>query len=678
MSFIEADLPLSVTTGYESPVRSVFIPILLEATKFDVGVGYFTSGWLRDAAPGIAEFAVRGGRSRWVVSPELQPDDLNAMLSAKDAEEAVQYAEMKIEEVIMGLRTNTREELCAMIAAGVLEFRIAVPRSRQGLFHAKIIIATDSAGNRIACSGSYNLTGSAESNWEHIDVFGDWRSGEEARVDLLKNHFERLWDSNDPSYEVKHPTKELLGKIKALRGARRFDFPAHIESEGGKSDDQIELRDYQQRAIDQWGANNGRGTYVMATGTGKTVTALATVRRLEARIVAENGGSLVTVIVVPLKHLLDQWASEAQSFGFDVVKCYEKSADWKAALGVKLGAIKAIGTGHLVVLVTNATLGADSFRAFMNSISSNFLFIADEAHNLGARSFLQILPSNANFRLALSATPKRYKDDFGSEKLLDYFGRPVIEFGLNEAISGGFLCPYNYIPSVCEMSDSEYEEYLSLSAQIRVEAEKSQSDGERTKEHDRLLRKRADLMSRVASKLSTLEDQLKARKSEGEVLHTLVYCGSRRGADEKRHIERTVEMIGNTVHLSVRRFTASESKEERQQMLKLFAMGELGVLAAIKCLDEGVDVPATRYAYILASTLNPREYIQRRGRVLRRYPGKSHAVIYDYIVTPPSKEIDASELLGGELERAWEFADLALNREDCSKLLDDLSREYRV
>ena len=319
----------------------------------------------------------------------------------------------------------------------------------------------------------------------------------------------------------------------------------------------------------------------------------------------------------------------------------------------------------------------EPFQAELNKIEGHFLVVADEAHNLGSTTYLEALPENANYRLALSATPDRHNDKSGTEALYEYFGAPAIEFTLEEAIKEGFLCSYEYYPHLCLLSESEYEEYLDLSESIAAEAEKSKKKGERTKEHVRLLGKRTDLIAGVESKLDRLEELMTIQRENGGVSHTLVYCGSRRGENSERHIERTVKLIGK-LGIKARKFTAEESLDERREILSLFAKGELEAIAAIKCLDEGVDVPATRVAYILASTTNPREYIQRRGRVLRRAEGKDVAIIHDFLVAPPPRKYREDDMVERELERASEFAYLALNKSECNDVLKKLAEDNGV
>ncbi|MDB4542408.1 DEAD/DEAH box helicase family protein [Pseudomonadales bacterium] len=675
MALNDIELPSSITTGYEDPVNDFFVPTLKESIIFDVAVGYFTSGWLRDAAEGIAEFAINGGKSRWVISPELNEEDAKRILEARAPYSHLKIpSERQLFEIIRSLRTDAREELCALIACGVLDFKIAIARVKdRGMLHAKLGVLKDATDNSVAFSGSYNLTSRASSNWEHMDIFRSWEHGENTRIAKIEERFENLWSDGDPRYEVLTPSRLMMEMLEREAGSQLRRFSLFLRAD---VKEKIKLRYYQDEAIERWGGNNGRGTYVMATGSGKTITALATMDKLIEKVNG-RGKALVIVVVLPLKHLLDQWFFEAKEFGFDAIKCYESSEQWKTKLAERLGVLNVTGNGYVMAMVTNATLATDNFQKQLNSIDKDFFFVADEAHNLGSTVYLDCLPGNANFRLALSATPERHNDDSGTEALYKYFGKPVIDFTLKDAINAGFLCEYEYHPHLCLLSEVEYEEYLELSELIAGEAERSKDNGIRTKEHQRLLGKRADLLTGVDSKLETLEQLLMEQKANSALTHTLVYCGSQRGENNERHIERTVKLAGK-LGVKTRKFTADESLEERREILSLFSTGELEAIAAIKCLDEGVDVPATRVAYILASTTNPREYIQRRGRVLRKSEGKDKAIIHDFLVAPPSRKHREDEMVERELERAAEFADLAINSRHCNKILRRLAIENGV
>ncbi|TRX56690.1 DEAD/DEAH box helicase family protein [Thalassomonas sp. M1454] len=673
MSFNKIDFPYCISTSESNPVDSLFDPLLSSASTYDVAVGYFTSGWLKDTAEGMAKFALNGGKSRWVISPELNAEDAKVIISEPiQSYNVIDQNERSVMEMILSLKENTREELCSLIAAGILNFKIAVPKKGNGLFHAKIALAKDNEGNEIAYSGSYNHTSAAKSNWERIDIFSS--PNDTPRIENIRDSFNLLWSNQDPIFDVFIPSKNLINEIERYKGE---NYSSYLSASSDSDISEIKLRPYQEEAIRKWGEHNGRGTFVMATGSGKTITALATIQKLQKKIVIDNKKPLFTLIILPLKHLLDQWHTEALGFGFNAIKCYENSSEWSNKLAQKIGIQTIQKSGHVIAMVTNSTFAKDNFQKEITKIKSNFMIVADEAHNLGSDVYINSLPSNAQFRLALSATPDRHNDSKGTSKLFDYFGKPVIEFSLEDAISAGYLCPYEYHPHLCLLSEAEYAEYLYLVELINIEKPKSKIKGEKTKEHNRLLGKRTDLIAGVESKLELLEELLSEQKSNGEVKHTLVYCGMRRGEDNERHIERTVKLVGKQ-GIKTRKFTAEESLDERKEILDLFSTGELEAIAAIKCLDEGVDVPATRVAYILASTTNPREYIQRRGRVLRKSQGKDKAIIHDFLVAPPSSQYREDDMIEKELERAFEFSNLAINRNESNEKLIELAKDNGV
>lgn len=667
MNLSTVDFPISITTGYQDPLEDFFVPLLKNCTNYDVAIGYFTSSWLRDAAEGIATFALQGGTSRWVISHKLSKEDADVILSPN-------FSSAEIEENLLGLikniEENPRQELCALISCGIIKFKISIPKSNGiNMFHAKFGVAADTQGNKVAFSGSYNLTGAAKSNWEHINIFRTNQFHDKERVTELNDRFNRLWSDTDPLFMTIEPSHEFLERIKDAAGSKIDEFKALNKKT-------IVLRDYQKIAVQEWGKNMGRGIYAMATGSGKTITALTTIKTLLEKF-KEKKMPLVIVIVLPLKHLLDQWFKESLDFGFQPIKCYESSDTWRKKFAERMGLLTSTGNGHFMPMVTNATFGSEHFQNEMRKIEIPMMFVADEAHNMGSAKAIKNLPENANFRLGLSATLERHNDSAGTNSLLDYFGGIVYEFTLEEAISNGFLTPYKYHPHLCLMTHDEYEEYLELTEEIKNEYKKGEQSETESKEYARLQGKRADLISGVESKLIILKDLLNTAVKSSSVSKSLIYCGSRKGEDDRRHIERTVKTIGD-MGIKIRKFTARESMDERKTILDLFSKGELEVIAAIKCLDEGVDIPATRTAYILASTTNPREHVQRRGRVLRKSEGKEYAIIHDFLVAPPSDFSDEHSMLSKELTRAKEFSELAVNKEHVITVLQELADDNGV
>lgn len=463
----------------------------------------------------------------------------------------------------------------------------------------------------------------------------------------------------------------------------------------------VEPREYQQHAVTSWTDAGGKGVLEMATGTGKTVTSLLTAAHASAAMEDE----MALVIAVPYQHLVDQWAEDVRDFGGNPILAYESRRNWQERLEGELVEFDLGVRNSLVVITTHTTFASANFQRVLSRVSQDrFMLIADEVHHMGAPHLKESLPEQIRLRLGLSATPERFYDDEGTEELFEYFGGVVYEYGLQEAITNGALCEYYYIPHVVELTDEEADEYLDLSKKIarlisRVGGDLGDADLQENKNLQFALFKRARLVGTAERKLDRLIELL---EHESSVEHTLVYCGD--GTVEgsvssrtRRHVDAAVSRLRADLGLRAERFTADESRSERQELLTAFDSCEIEALVAIRCLDEGVDVPATRTAYMLASSSNPRQFVQRRGRILRTYPGKHHAVIHDFVVAPPmelrnSSSVDDSlfkterNLVRRELERVNLFAEAARNHPDAdvtgiptdSGAIGQLKREFNL
>jgi superfamily II DNA or RNA helicase len=300
-----------------------------------------------------------------------------------------------------------------------------------------------------------------------------------------------------------------------------------------------------------------------------------------------------------------------------------------------------------------------------------FLFIADEVHNLGSEAYRLHLPDNATYKLGLSATPERWFDSEGTDALQTYFGKTVFQYTLEEGLNDKVLCPYKYYPVLVPLTEDEASEYCKLTAAIaRIMGEES-TGGASSGTADALLLKRSRLAATATNKLPLLQQTIFPLKGSA---FNLVYCGDgtvESPVDEAivRQIEAVVYMLGRNCQMLVARYTAETEMDRRSELRQRFAAGIVQCLVAIRCLDEGVDIPETRRAFLLASSTNPRQFIQRRGRVLRRSPGKDFAEIYDFIVQPPIESLEYGSgmfntmrsLFAKELRRVSEFARLAQN-----------------
>ncbi|HYW84881.1 MAG TPA: DEAD/DEAH box helicase family protein, partial [Spirochaetia bacterium] len=428
----------------------------------------------------------------------------------------------------------------------------------------------------------------------------------------------------------------------------------------------IQLREHQKDAIRKWFGNNGRGLLAMATGSGKTITALA----LASKVYEWANAPLLIVIVCPFLHLCAQWIEEAQRFGLDPLLCALDRSRWYESLSTRLFNL-ASGTRRVAsVVVSNATLATPAFQGLLRRAPARSLFIGDEVHNLGAPDLRNALPENFAFRLGLSATPQRHRDPAGTEAIRVYFGEPVIRYTLRQALQDRVLCPYRYFPVLVRLQDDELDTYLQLTRRIGQIMGTSEA-GEGSTYLEVLLLQRARLLASARGKIPALIGCLSPQK---ETTHNLIYCGDGSVEGEvdasiMRQIDAVVRALGRDVGMAVAKYVADTPLTRRHILRKRFAEGSIQGLIAIRCLDEGVDIPETRRAFILASSTNPRQFIQRRGRILRRAPGKSMADIYDFIVEPSMEELDPSapifptvrNLFRRELSRILEFAGLAVN-----------------
>jgi DNA phosphorothioation system restriction enzyme len=445
----------------------------------------------------------------------------------------------------------------------------------------------------------------------------------------------------------------------------------------------LQLRQYQRQAINSWFANNGRGTLKMATGSGKTITALAVACELYKQINLQ-----VLVVVCPYRHLVTQWARECEKFNLQPILAFDNLRTWQSQLSTQLYNLRSGSQGFVTVITTNSTFIGDGFQSQLKYFPAKTLIIGDEAHNLGAPKLEESLPRRVGLRLALSATPERYFDDCGTQSLFDYFG-PVLkpEFTLKDAIAQGALVHYLYYPILVELTEAESIAYLKLTKKIgRLLLYRERGNGESGNFEDNedlkpLLMQRARLIGAAENKLTALQDLMTTRR---ESTHTLFYCsdGSQEAGQRSslHQLKAVAKILGVELGYRISTYTAKTSLQEREILRHQFESGKLQGLVAIRCLDEGVDIPAIQTAVILSSSGNPRQFIQRRGRVLRPHPGKERATIFDMIVLPPDLDRETIEvernLLKKELRRFVEFADLADNAGVARMKLLGLQKRY--
>lgn len=433
--------------------------------------------------------------------------------------------------------------------------------------------------------------------------------------------------------------------------------------------EQIRIRDYQQEAIKQWLSHQGCGILEMATGTGKTITSICgMVKLLEQYQKADIPCGMV--IVLPYKVLLEQWSEILALFGIYPLLCYESKTIWKSKLTSLVELFNKGRRKNLFVATTNSTFYTNDFQEDLQDIKADYILCVDEMHHFATKQGVAILPKNARFRLGLSATlmTKWEKESMG--ELLAYFTNGIVyQFSLERAIREGFLTPYYYYPIFVELTPEEKDEYYTLSKKIgkAMACSDDLSDNEILQS---LLLKRARIINTASNKYEALKNM---KSIIVGTQYNLFYCGDRIEAEE-RYVEKINKMLSFEFGIKSHTFTAAEDKKEREYVLDAFSKGDIDAITAIRCLDEGVDIPQLRRAFIISSGTNPKEFIQRRGRILRKYPGKESAEIYDFFVVPTldqyeirnmsADEISAERrILNREFERFKEFADLSIQKE---------------
>lgn len=623
-SFRELSLPASMDASRNDLTEDFFRSLLTASRRYDRGVGFFSSAWLHINASGMVAFAANGGHARWITSPILSSDDWKAMREGTEARRNTllhQALAHTITNLARDLETRTCSALAWMVADRILDFRLAVPANDlTGEFHAKFGIFTDHEDNQVSFEGSYNDSIQGTRNYESLKIFCSWKPYQGETVQHDVERFERLWANEDPNvfvYDLPEAARQQILKLRTeerpyLARRRIAEHSArYVVCEQPHCPAELSLRNYQEATVEAWFANECQGILEMATGTGKTITSLAAMVRL-----FEREQRLAVIISCPYQHLVTQWHKEAMAFGLQPVLAYQSKTRWLSPFNQQVSEYIHGDRSHIAVITTHTTfINTDFQRILSRTGGSPTLLIADEVHHLGAARSRTHLPHQVPYRLGLSATPDRWFDEVGTDALRDYFGETVFEYPLEQAI-GTTLTPYRYYPQIVELTTEEMEEYQNLSEQIGRLMGSDNTEIETTL--DMLLIKRARLLNSATNKLECLRQLL---VEVGTLSHALFYCAP-------EQLEDVCRVVGWEHGLLIHPFTAEERNDERQQLLADFAAGHVQGLVAMKCLDEGVDVPNTRTAFFLASSSNPREFVQRRGRILRRAPGKDEAAIY--------------------------------------------------
>jgi superfamily II DNA or RNA helicase len=676
------------TRGHDA-LREFLVPALSCAVTYDRVAGYFSSSSIAYTAPGLSRLVRRGGRVRIVTSHHLVSQDLHSLQStvkefskvdqiAKEFEQAVHSPGASLEAQ---MRSDYLKAMFWLLREGQLEIKFVVPvaenSSDLAKFHSKFGIITDEFGDQIVFSGSTNETALGWSgNLENIDTKPLWIEGFEDFSEY-KQTFEDLWEGRDLCGWETISLPDALS-LRLVRLAPEGEFPDIDKWTQTGPEVEFEVpvrkpRGYQLSAVQHWVAAGHRGILEMATGTGKTLTARLCIEE------AAKLGSLCVLLVTPYQHISDQWAAELRS-----MECYQVGTDgeWRKKLQqLMLDSEIGIRNRQVVIAVKN-TASSEDFVALTSRLAANFdnfLFIGDEVHWLGATTFQAALNDKASMRLGLSATPKRYFDPDGTAALDTYFAPGVVyKFGLQEALNWrnpetaevGVLTPYEYHPLFVQLAQDEIASWSEVTQKIQAILSKENRSLDDQRRLESLLNTRADIAKTAEAKIPALESLL--LELGPQLRQALIYSASHEQMEDAMKVAR-LSGIDTGARITAAEGAAPSAKfagvSERQHILDRFARGVHSVIFAIAALDEGVDIPTAEIGIILASSGNEKEFIQRRGRLMRKSPGKKLARIYDFIVLPPEDKFES--LRTKELKRALEFAELATNSVEVSGRLKE-------
>lgn len=651
MSFRDIDIAYSYETGHDDPVNEFYVPLLAEAVNYDRIAGFFTSASLAIAARGIAGLIRNKGTMRIIACPRFEEKDVAVMKRVVEhPEEFISKQLLKdIEHIEDDFQYDHLRALGWMIANGYLQIKIAIVKQSdaesidyESLFHQKIGIMKDKDGNCLSFSGSINETASGWlTNIEEFKVFRSWELGQDSYLDADVKRFEEFWNGQRSNVLIETLPKAVIEKLIDVGkefSLEHFIAKKYIRTRKEKTvEEKLSLFSYQKDAFTKWKQNNFQLLFEMATGTGKTRTAIACINYFLE--VMSRG---LIIISCPQSTLSMQWKSEIDKIGLkvDTVIIADGSQKWREALTKELKLLALGFSNHAVIYTTHMTASCDDFvNIIRNNISNTpVCFVGDEAHGLGACKAKNALLDEYSYRIGLSATPSRWFDDYGSKILTDYFGNDSFKFTIAQALTTinpltnkPFLVEYEYHPVFVRLTDDELEKYRELTSRIKKMAAYKKNSDEYQSRLEKLLFERANLEKNAEKKYEALIEILRKRS----INNTLIFTSD-------AQIDKVMSIL-HDMNIMAHRFTQEQGTvpeqkygglSERQYLINKFKDGTYQVLVAIKCLDEGIDIPTAHTAIIMASSTNPREYVQRIGRVIRQSKGKDRAYIYDFILEP--------------------------------------------
>lgn len=697
--FQALSLPLGCYSSDEgSLLDEVVRPLLESSDSYDRSVGYLLPSHFTDVDIELLDLVERGGRARFLIGDPLGAEMLQAaQTAALSSREDLAGMGNKLREVLREADPEGGQPGLALvvfqylIATSLVDVRLNL--RERGRHHEKTRIARDFHGNVVLTVGSDNDSTNALTglNGESGTLIASWMY---PGTDYWSSHgephikrFERLWNNQDRDSVTLTLDEQIREEIESDWRERKLSvgrikelLQRYRRIERGE---QKELRGYQEKAIKEWVSRNTRGVLAFCTGAGKTFTAIEA-----TKTVAEGyrgvDRPLFVIICVPFKILASQWLDELKEHFDDVHACWSDHPGWEQRLESAIwGARRHDQFQVLVAVVVNNTLGSNDFQRLLRQLPlSDTMIIGDEVHRHGTEKFSELIPK-ATYRLGLSATPWAQHESAREAVITELYGEVIAEFGLAEALRQNVLCPYFYELIEAPLTVMEAQRYEEIAERIALFEVQKGRQGVRVPADslETLIRRRSSILGTCWSKREWVRAVAGAKKQS----HALFYCSEGPAQEEGEELdESALEVFAKLLagcDWDLGKITAEESTRQRKKALQDFTSGSLDGLVAMKVLDEGFDLPACRVAFLLSSSRNERQFIQRRGRVLRRFTGKQSATIYDFFVLPTEEYAGtewAAELVFNEAVRAWEFARFSLVAEKNEAMIQRLCRTFEV
>lgn len=649
-----------INQGVDNLVDNLLNPALKLATSYKRSVGFFSSSVFKLIINSLPSFIQNKGTIQLIVSPALSQDDVSAIQLGYEKKKDIVNRKF-IQEFTDEIRCfddSSLNILAELIARGIMDIKVASVKNDIGIYHDKLGILTDKDGNQIVFYGSANSSVNAyQNNYEKIRVVRSWEAGEGDSVIDEVFEFDKLWNNKNQFLDVYDFMDSVKNCVLTVVEERR--------SAKGKSP--ITLYDYQEQAINAWVQNGYKGFYVMATGTGKTWTAIYSAKRL-----SEKNKCLI-VIAAPYKHLVKQWAEDVKAAFPDanLVLISSENPQWTSISKQLVLSQKYNPEKQIILITTIKSFHSDKFNTVIAMSEEDKLLIVDEAHRFTQRS--DDLHKTYKYLLGLSATPINGKNNEAGIELVEFFGGQVFGLPIEEALEKKFLVPYYYHPIFVSATEEEETKFAQISSKMAA----CYKNGVLVDVDSfvKYVRARLRVISMAEAKIDNIDGLLNKISDKN---HFVVYCGDGRlfdkDNDEIRHIQFVKEHL-DKLGIKTSQFTASEDMERRMELVDMFNKNEIASLVAIRCLDEGINIPSIKSALILSSNDDYREFVQRRGRILRKYKGKNSANIYDVVVLP-SRATPKMAII--ELRRYYEYAKLAINSKERIEELEELLDRYML